>query len=120
MSGRLDLINEKIKRAKEHFRVLEGSIHAFRTGTHKPYEIATKRDPKTRELVYYVTRADPVPYSISLIAGDVVHNLRSALDHLACHLVEANSENVTINTGFPIFKSANAYKAGFARQSKGH
>lgn len=39
-----------------------------------------------------------------LLAGDAVHNTRSALDHLACRLVEHNGHNTTIRTAFPIWK----------------
>ena len=37
-----------------------------------------------------------------LIAGDAMHNTRSALDHLACRLVEHNNKPVTTRTAFPI------------------
>jgi len=36
------------------------------------------------------------------IVGDVVHNLRSALDHLAAVAIEQNCSKSTIRTGFPI------------------
>lgn len=47
----------------------------------------------------------------AVIAGEVVHQLRSALDHLACQLVEANHGSVTNKTAFPIFDSPNECEA---------
>jgi len=35
----------------------------------------------------------PPPVSLGVVAGDVIHNLRSALDHLARELVIANGAN---------------------------
>jgi hypothetical protein len=38
-----------------------------------------------------------------LIAGDAIHNARSALDHLVCHRVRANGRKVTRKHQFPIY-----------------
>jgi len=81
---RLTFIWPKIERAKKHILDLEAAIGAFRKTN--PYTVGTKRDPQTRKLVYYMTRVDPVPLEIAAISGDVVHNLRTALDYLHQHL----------------------------------
>ncbi len=41
----------------------------------------------------------------SALVGDCAHNLRSALDHLACQLVIANGHSPTARTSFPILHS---------------
>ena len=81
---RLALIWPKVERAKKYILDLEAAIAAFRKT--EPYTVGTKRDPQTRKLVYYMTRVDPVPLDIAAISGDVVHNLRGALDYLHQHL----------------------------------
>ena len=49
------------------------------------------------------TKADPIPPEISLLAGDAIQNLRTALDYLACGLVLWNNQTPTSKTEFPIF-----------------
>jgi hypothetical protein len=57
-----------------------------------------------------------------IIIGDCLHNLRSALNHLACALVIVNGKRgCTKDTEFPVFREADAWdtrKAG-ARKTKG-
>jgi hypothetical protein len=43
-----------------------------------------------------------LPLRPSVIVGDVVHNLRSALDHLVCQLVLFNHQTPTTGNQFPI------------------
>jgi len=106
---RIALIRIKIERAKKHIIDLQAAIHAF--GESHPYEIGTKRYPQTRKIMYYLADFRDVPLDISAIAGDVLQNLRSALDHLTCQLVCAAGNKPTLRTSFPIFDSATKYKA---------
>src|SRR5579863_169632 len=98
---RADLIRLKIKRADKHIAELQAAILAFKATN--PHEVTAKRDPNTRKLIYYVHKADPVPDDIALIAGDVLQNLRSAVDHLAYQLVLVAGGTPDIQTSFPIF-----------------
>ena len=75
----------KVERAQQHIRDLNTEIRAFLDG--QPYTISTKNDLQTRKLIYYVADVRSVPLSIAAITGDVIQNLRSALDHLAYELV---------------------------------
>jgi hypothetical protein len=52
--------------------------------------------------IVQILKADPVPPPLLCIVGDAVHNLRSALDHLACELVRANRKGPGPQTEFPI------------------
>lgn len=47
-------------------------------------------------------RETPTPLC-SVYVGEALYQLRSTLDHLVCHLTEANGNVVTNKTGFPIF-----------------
>ena len=78
---RLDLIRIKIQRAKEHLVHLESEIKSFLATN--PYVVGTKRNPQTRQLIYYLVSVENVPRRIAAIAGEVLQNLRSVLDHLA-------------------------------------
>ena len=91
---------------------MRASIHAF--VEHSPYKVRGEVHEATNELVF-TAEANPefpgVPVGITLIAGEVVHQLRSALDHLVWQLVVANTGQPPPGTksGFPIFKEAAGY-----------
>ena len=61
-----------------------------------PYTVGAKHDSETRKLIYYVTRADPVPDRLSVIAGDAVQNLKSALDHQITPIPDERLKHVTL------------------------
>lgn len=119
MRGTLSGVEEKLKRANHHVQDLNAEIQAFFAA--HPYEVGTKRDPKTRQLIYYMVAVREPPPVISALAGEVLQSLRSALDHLAYQLV-------VVGTGkpgpfyyvyYPIFDSAEEYEAKKLGQIKG-
>jgi hypothetical protein len=114
MAG-IDQIRLKLERAVRHVQELEGELLAFRKAG--PYEVGTREEAQTRFLVYYITKATNVPAPIPLIAGDVLQNLRTALDHLVWQLVPARAQNSQI--AFPIFDDAPKYEAEKMRKIKG-
>jgi hypothetical protein len=81
----IEQIRLKVTRSRKHVDELEASVATFLR--RKPYQVATKREPGTRRLIYFVSRVDEVPLEIAVAAGDALQNLRSALDHLAYRLV---------------------------------
>lgn len=113
---RLTLIRVKIDRAKHHLRDLEVVRDGFIKSN--PYRIERETD-QTGYNVYRVFDIQTPPVEIGLIAGDVIHNLRSALDHLAYQLVYANGVIHSKQTAFPVWDSAAEYKAQRARRVKG-
>ena len=106
---RLALIRLKIERAKKH--ILDLEIARDRFIETEPYVIEPERDPQTGNYLFRVTKLQPPPHDLGLIAGDVIHNLRSALDHLAYQLVLVNGAIPTKQTAFPIFDDAAGYVA---------
>ena len=80
----LAAIRLKIERARDHLRDLQDQVGTFLAT--KPYEVGAKRDPSTRKPIYFVARITTTPAMLPAIAGDVLQNLRSALDHLAYRL----------------------------------
>lgn len=81
---RLALVQTKIDRANKHFKELEVAINAFLATN--PYEVVGKQDSHTRQITYYIARVEPIPFYLAAMTGDVIQNLRSALDHLAMQL----------------------------------
>ena len=109
---RLHQITLKIKRAEKHIADLERQHRAFLDT--EPYKVGTKCDPQTRNPIYYVTRADPIPDCITLVAGDAIQNLMGSLDHLAYQLVCSDTRDKPPNPNwiyFPIADDAAKYEA---------
>ncbi len=101
--------NIKIERAKTHVRELEALVQEFLQSS--PYAVVREEDPETGDLVYRLRVLRQPPLAWSAIVGDAVHNLRTALDLLACELVRANGGRVNEDTGFPIGKDVHALKS---------
>src|SRR5260370_21429469 len=83
--ARLILLRVKVERAKKHLIDLEGEIAA-----HRGKYLSVVIGPGSKGFAQMSENpvALPVlPWSAVASAGDVVHNLRSALDHLAHQLV---------------------------------
>lgn len=102
-------IASKLTRAEKHFNDLDLAIRMFWES--KPYILAAKPHPITEidHVTLYVETLQPLPEELSLIIGDVVHNLRSTLDHIAYQLVLANGQEPSRNTEFPIGDPAKEY-----------
>lgn len=110
----------KIKRAKEHDAELQRQLRSFLDA--KPYRVGCKHDPVTRTLIYYVTSVDPAPDGLALIAGDVIQNLMSALDHLAYQIVCRDTTDHPPNPNwiyFPIADDLQKYEAKKAGKMQG-
>jgi len=117
---RLALIQVKIQRAKQHLRDLEVARDRFIQS--EPYVIVRKPETKLGYEgfdLYFMSKIDPIPDEIGAIFGDAIHNLRSALDHLAFQLVDVGGGTVSDQTSFPIFKSTQIDESSFARKVNG-
>ncbi len=118
---RLALIRVKVERAKKHISDLEGELRAFLDS--EPYKVGTKPDAQIAEsLKYYVIGVTDTPDTILLITGDILFNLRAALDHLAFQLAWVHGtrdEKILKNTYFPISYSADGYKTDSPGKVKG-
>jgi hypothetical protein len=115
---RLGLIQAKVQRAREHLGELQSGVQSFLATD--PYQIETKRDTDAR-LAYYLSAVQETPVAIAFIAGDVLHNLRSALDHLAYQLVLVGTgqEVTSSRVYFPIADSLVKYQQVRDGQTKG-
>jgi hypothetical protein len=106
---RLELILLKVERAEKHISDLNLALNAFYNREPKPYGVDGRIDPKTREPVHYVSKLDDVPKTISPIIGDVLQNLRSALDHLIYQLVAIKFTTPPGHISFPIADNPTQY-----------
>jgi len=81
----------KVGRANRHISDLEEAQTAF--FDRKPYVIVKEPDAEEGKYRRIVRVREHFPDNFALIIGDAVHNLRAALDLLACDLVRANGES---------------------------
>src|ERR1035441_9918456 len=120
---RLRLIRIKIERAEKHLDELEAVVLSLGEATFKL--ISLDSQPETGKPFMNFRPLNVYPPEIPAITGDAAHNLRSALDHLAFHLVQvgitfgetapAKWEDIQ----FPIFPSLKSYEAGKGRRIQG-
>jgi hypothetical protein len=89
LSG-LDSASLKIIRATEHLDAINRLIAELTSGA-GAYEIIKDADGK--EIVNFLV--DP-PAHVAILAGEIVYQLRSAMDHLAFELVKLNPDSIVL------------------------
>jgi hypothetical protein len=108
----------KLDRAKKHLNDLEEGVNRFFETD--PYELFVEDNLEAGQRQHKIRRVDPVPDALGLIAGDVIHNLRSALDHLVWQLVIANGKKPDdMRTEFPVWSKEAGFKKGKPGRAKG-
>jgi hypothetical protein len=107
----------KLIRAHEHLKTLKETIDAL--GPH-PYTIVEERDPQSGDRDFRVVgQMDPAAFKrvpmIAVIVGDVVHQIRSSLDHAMWQLAKPPIERTT---AFPICIDESGHRYAFYGSSK--
>jgi hypothetical protein len=74
----------KIRRAHTHRKTLEKLVDEFEAS--QPYTLTPEPGERPNEVAYRLSIRQEAPAEISTVVGDVLHNLRSALDSLAYEL----------------------------------
>lgn len=94
----------KVIRAEEHLAAVKAEIATFKEL--KPYVPVGQVESDPPGYLVRLYEAHTLPVRPRLSAGDCIHNLRSALDHLAWQLVKAAGNEPRTDrprTQFPIF-----------------
>lgn len=108
----------KTARAREQLDAFRSEQLAY--FRREPYYTFSKFEPERGEYVTYYRVIDPPPPNLSVLIGDVVHNLSSALEHLTWQLVIASGNDpIEGVTGFPIFEERSKYEARAPRMMQG-
>lgn len=96
----------KIWRARFHLESLNHEISEYMSRKPAHVNIRPAKPPKDAGMVYReVHVTEPIPYHLAAVVGDFIHNLRTALDLLACDLVRMEGKGVD-NVYFPFAKNA--------------
>src|SRR2546426_3048769 len=127
MAHPLDSSRAKTKRAKKHFGQLKVWLKSLRDPS--AHLVGIYEDPQTGQLSAKLDQLKEIEETVPLIIGDIVHNLRSALDHIAFHLVfkDTGGNGIPVKPGadpfkyvyFPIYDSASEYETGKIGKIKG-
>ncbi len=118
---RLITIRVKIKRAKKHLAELEEAASSYRDAyTNVP--LPNQSLGFSQGLPQFI-RLPIIHFDMLAIAGDVLHNLRSSLDHVVYNLaLIANpnaSDEILRKVEFPIGKSLEHYESIRSRKIEG-
>ena len=111
----------KLDRAKKHIKELRCEIADFESSN--PYQLVYEQKVEGGEIICRLSVNQPPPSKEwAVIIGDVVHNLRSALDLLACSLVKAHtvgSDCFKLRVSFPISNSEIEFLDGGLKRVSG-
>ena len=109
MSHPLDGPQAKVERAKEHARVLNHEWRVFWEARANEESLDVGFDGTW----YMISTSPPLkefpPLRFSVICGDIVHNLRSALDHLVWQLVIVGRREPGKWNFFPIYTDSSDF-----------
>jgi hypothetical protein len=97
----MESVDAKMIRAHEHLESLAAETNAFLGGIKRTMILKTYPGEPTPSLMIWVDDPYP-PVRLSVIAGDCIHNMRSALDNLVCGLVLTADPAGTCGSAFPI------------------
>jgi hypothetical protein len=99
MSHPLDGCWAKIERAKEQISNLDAEITALLASG--VYSIVGENQPERRRYAFKLL-GPPVPLRFAVIAGEIVHHLRSAFDHVVWALAKKNAIPDDERIQFPV------------------
>ncbi len=88
----------KLQRAEQHLASLDALVAGLRG--RRPYPVSETFDPKRQKWIYHL-RLDGIepPEMFPIVLGDVLFNMRSALDHLVVAIAPKDFKK---RVGFPI------------------
>jgi len=110
----LDGVRAKIKRAEKHLSDFHTSYDIFMESQPITLGREINLERKYEKVFYKEIRS--TPEELLLQIGDTIHNLRSALDLLACQLVKLNvADHNCADVSFPIADNAQKFDTALGR-----
>lgn len=100
MSVRFDSARLKVTRAERHIGELRALIIDF--AGQKPCTLMIQRNEDRKSNSLVASAAKGLPEEVAMAIGDVIHNLRTSLDHMAFQIVGDSRSKVQ----FPMNKTA--------------
>lgn len=100
----------KIERAEETLSFLCSEAKIFFASNPAPCRIESQHLGDDRTFAWNVFEDHPPPLRFAVMAGEVVHHLRGALDYTICALVEERGNKPTRKHHFPIVQTLTEFK----------
>jgi hypothetical protein len=100
MAHLLDGCWAKLDRAEKSIKGIDREATAFFSSDSPPFRVV--REHRDRDYVFLAYGDPEVPLKFSVLAGEIVHHLRSSLDHLVHALVIKSGNTPTRRHQFPI------------------
>jgi len=111
MAYALDPIRLKIARANKHLHTLDHELGTFLEPYTNPGLIDHRFDGTWHIVSLNPVIKEPVPLLFSIICGEAVHNLRSALDYLVWQLVLVEGNKPDRWNSFPIYSKTEDFES---------
>jgi hypothetical protein len=108
----MESVDAKIDRAEEHFGVFRSELRAFSENCTPNIVLKVNDMGLAPYLIFWMDAGEP-PIRLSVLLGDCVFNLRSALDNLVCGLARSvNPQDTCTSRRFPISTNEAKYRKG--------
>ncbi|MBI5318915.1 hypothetical protein [Bradyrhizobium sp.] len=115
MSELLVGCHAKIQRAEENIRHLNREINGYVASSSTSYRMIREFRNDGRQYAFVAFGNSSVPPRFAVLAGEIVHQLRSSLDHLLCALVKKRGGRPSRKHQFPIYTSVREFDNARAR-----
>jgi hypothetical protein len=106
MNEQLQACEEKLGRVEEQLVDLKGVILDYLRDSRR---ITPKVNVKKRQVTFSVARVTPPPLAVSVLAGEILHNLRCPLEYLVCAFLEKEGVTRHNTHGFPVCLTADTF-----------
>jgi hypothetical protein len=107
----IEAIRLKLERAQEHLRTMTLAMDDYVKRRPRSYGIESVDRSPTTSFRYVLRLAEPVPPMLSVILGEAIHDMRSALDQCVFQLYAANNGGKERSgTAFPIVTEPQEYQ----------
>jgi hypothetical protein len=103
----------KLERARTHLKTLQAEMRRFREKA--AYNVYGDRHAASGTYFLFVRPPRKVPPKLSAIAGDILSNIRPALDYLVFALAKLDSGEVPHGTQFPITSNPKLFEREIRR-----
>ncbi len=106
MPNEMDGCIAKVERAGELIASLNADIEGMLSSG--LYSVVSQDQPEKKRHAFWV-EGPPVPNKVSIVAGEVIHHLRSVFDHFIWALIAKNGGTARLRSHFPVYDTQEKY-----------
>lgn len=110
-------VEAKLDRAEEQLNAQDREWVDWREHE-QPWGAHAEVSDDYQRLIFIFDELKPIPPRFGVIAGEIVHDMRSALDHLASYLVQLHGSQPTLVTAWPLEPSPWGWRRKVERRNR--